>query len=82
MDYCPRWVRCFLKALFKFNLSGLTYLVLGHHHKKQRKMLNPVFSTANMRTMSTFYRRLLVFPMLIEIIASQFFNISYKVRHS
>jgi cytochrome P450 len=37
-------------SLLPFSLSLMKHE--GDHHRKQRKMLNPVFSTAHMRQMS------------------------------
>ena len=50
----PFWLHWVSRKLFLYCWTGTNTKVVfqGDHHRKQRKMLNPVFSIVNMRQMS------------------------------
>ncbi len=50
-DFWRRLVNLIVKRLHQQDIESKRFT--GEQHRKQRKMLNPVFSTAHMRDMST-----------------------------
>jgi hypothetical protein len=73
--FCRRWVRRMAFVHFTQNIKTIPE---GERHRKQRKMLNPVFSIAHMREMSKdgfLANKILISPSLVPI----FYEVTHKV---